>query len=85
MAKSKYNVMTTDSPASTASWTASLTNSPRAGISPSAAPPKASRTTAPAHPTEPEAIRTGEFPYAFENRTRTLSPPAVSRTTCRTD
>ncbi|MFF5298739.1 hypothetical protein ACFY5F_05195 [Streptomyces sp. NPDC013161] len=76
---------TTDSPAATASWTPSLTNSPRAGISPSTAPPKVSRTTAPPRATEPEAIRTGEFPYAFENRTRTLSPPAVSRTTCRSD
>nr|WP_324604891.1 hypothetical protein [Streptomyces xylophagus] len=76
---------TTDSPAATASWTESLTNSPRAGISPSAEPSKASRTTTPSAATEPAAIRTGEVPYAFENRTRTLPPPAVSRTTCRTD
>ncbi|WP_405991272.1 hypothetical protein [Streptomyces sp. NBC_00986] len=85
MAESKYSVTATDSPASTASWTESLTNSPRAGISPSGEPSKASRTTTPPAATEPAAILTGEFPYALENRTRTRSPPAVNRTTWRND
>src|SRR5690606_21280267 len=33
--------------------------------------------------TVPAASRSGARPYAFENRTRTASPPAVTRTVCR--
>lgn len=81
VAVSKYSVTVIDSPAATARGTASLTTSPRAGISVSGAPAKVSRVDVPADPALAPAIRTGEVPYAWDSRTRTRSPPALSRTT----